>query len=126
MIGSIDWAALEAVRVGVGELVVFAGALLAVIGAVGVLRFPDVYTRVHAASVTDTGSVTVMLLGMVLISGWSQISLKLAFIWFFLFLTGPVGSHALVNAAYTARIQPLVGRYGRGWTSGEGGKEVRP
>ncbi len=85
------------------------GATLAVIGSIGSLRFPDFYTRLHAASVTDTGAVTVMLVGMAFLSPHWLVFSKLIVIWVFLFLTGPTASHAIANAAHTAGLQPLIG-----------------
>lgn len=93
-----------------GALLCLVGAALAVIGTVGVLRFPDFYTRLHAASVTDTGAATITLVGMALLAPTWLIVFKLAAIWLFLFLTGPTGSHALANAAHTAGLQPVIGR----------------
>ena len=93
-----------------GAFLCLAGAGLAVIGTVGVLRFPDFYTRLHASSVTDTGAATVTLAGMALLAPTWLIVFKLAAIWLFLFLTGPTGSHALANAAHTAGLQPVIGR----------------
>ena len=90
---------------------VAAGALLAVIGAIGVLRFPDVYTRIHAASITDTGGATLILLGLSLIAGWSMETLKLVVAWFFLLLTTPVAAHALGNAAFSAGHAPWIGQF---------------
>ena len=93
-----------------GALLCLIGASLAVIGTVGVLRFPDFYTRLHAASVTDTGAATIAIVGMALLAPSWLIVFKLAAIWLFLFLTGPTGSHALANAAHTAGLQPVIGR----------------
>ena len=105
-----------------GGLALF-GAVMVLIGSVGLLRFPDFYTRLHAASVTDTAGVTLVVAGLMLEAGWSLISLKLLFIWIFLFLSGPAASHAVANAAHTAGLAPLVGKVGRGWRAkdGEGG-----
>lgn len=86
------------------------GALLALIGTIGVLRFPDFFTRLHAASITDTAAVTLLLAGMAFLAPNWLIVFKLAAIWLFIFLTGPTGSHALANAAHTAGLQPLIGR----------------
>ncbi len=90
---------------------VVAGALLALIGAAGVLRFPDVYTRLHAASVTDTGGATLVLLGLVLIAGFSSETLKLALVWAFVMLTSPAANHALANAAFSAGHAPWIGSF---------------
>ena len=55
----------------VGMGMTLAGGILSVIGALGVLRFPDLYTRLHAASITDTGAATLMLFGLALLAGLS-------------------------------------------------------
>lgn len=88
-----------------------AGALLALIGALGVLRFPDVYTRIHAASITDTGAATLVVLGLCLISGLSLVTLKLVLVWVFIMLTSPVAANALANAAYSAGHTPWIGSF---------------
>ena len=87
------------------------GALLVLIGALGVLRFPDVYTRIHAASITDTGGASLMILGLGLISGLSPVTLKLALVWVFIMLTTPVAANALANAAYSAGHTPWIGGF---------------
>lgn len=99
----------ELIRPWLGGALCLLGAGLAAIGSIGSLRFPDFYTRLHAASVTDTGAVTVMLLGMALLSPHWLVLSKLLVIWVFLFLTGPTASHAIANAAHTAGLQPLIG-----------------
>ena len=107
----------EMARFPAGAFLCLAGALLCFIGTVGVLRFPDVYTRLHAASITDTSGATLVLLGMAFLApGWLVVS-KLVAIFIFLFLTSPTASHALANAAHTAGVQPIIGRVG---ASGEG------
>jgi multicomponent Na+:H+ antiporter subunit G len=101
-----------AFKPALGSALVLIGAVLAVIGTIGVLRFPDFYTRLHAASVTDTAAATLAILGMALLAPSLAIVFKLAVVWLFLFLTGPTSSHALANAAHTAGLQPLIGRLG--------------
>ena len=95
--------------IGGGFVVV--GVALSVLGAVGVLRFPDVYTRIHAASITDTGGASLVLLGLCLISGFSLITLKLALIWAFVMLTAPVAANALANAAFGSGHKPRIGAF---------------
>ncbi|MEM9053699.1 MAG: monovalent cation/H(+) antiporter subunit G [Pseudomonadota bacterium] len=100
----------HAFRPALGAALLLIGAVIAVIGTVGVLRFPDFYTRLHAASVTDTSAATLALLGMAFLAPGPAVVVKLAVVWLFLFLTGPTASHALANAAHTAGLQPLIGR----------------
>lgn len=84
------------------------GAFLIISGAVGVLRFPDFFTRMHAAGVTETLATTLILLGLMMLAGWSIISFKLLLILLFILLTSPVASHALTKAALHGKLQPLV------------------
>ena len=94
-----------------GGTLAILGALLSVIGAVGVLRFPDVYTRIHAAAITDTGGATLLLLGLGLISGAHAETLKLAIAWLLLMLTSPTAAHALASAAFSAGHAPWIGGF---------------
>ena len=100
----------HAVRPALGAALLLLGAALAFIGTVGVLRFPDFYTRLHAASVTDTAGATFALLGMALMAPGPVVVFKLIVIWVFLFITGPTSSHAVANAAHVAGLEPLIGR----------------
>ncbi|WP_235189828.1 monovalent cation/H(+) antiporter subunit G [Porticoccus hydrocarbonoclasticus] len=84
------------------------GAFLIISGAVGVLRFPDFFTRMHAAGVTETLATTLILLGLILLAGWSILSFKLLLILLFILITSPVASHALTKAALHGNLQPLV------------------
>jgi multicomponent Na+:H+ antiporter subunit G len=92
-----------------GEWLAVAGAVVAIIGAIGVVRFPDVYTRLHAAGVVDTGAVTLTIIGLMLVSGLSLVTLKLAIVWVVVMLTSPTASHALANAAFGAGERPQLG-----------------
>lgn len=110
----------EMIRFPLGALLCLGGGILCVIGTIGVLRFPDIYTRLHAASITDTSGAALVLFGMMLISpGWLVIS-KLFAICVFIFLTSPTASHALANAAHTAGVQPIIGRVGTSDAEGGG------
>jgi multicomponent Na+:H+ antiporter subunit G len=87
---------------------VIAGAVLSVIGGIGMHRFPDFYTRVHAASTTDTMCAALFLLGLALQAGISLVTFKLLLIFAFLFLTSPTAAHALGNAAILADLRPQL------------------
>lgn len=82
-----------------------AGSVFSVIGGIGVLRLPDFYTRSHAASITDTLGALLILLGLGIHSGLNLITVKLVFIFFFLYLTSPTATHALVKAAYSKGLE---------------------
>lgn len=96
LVNAVSWACL------------LAGAVFCVIGALGMLRMPDFYTRVHAASVTDTAGVGLLLLGMMLQAGFTLVTVKLIIIGLLVFFTSPTATHALCKAALTRGLKPLL------------------
>jgi multicomponent Na+:H+ antiporter subunit G len=88
---------------------VIAGGAFSLIGGVGMLRMPDFYTRVHAASLTDIVGSLLILLGLALQAGLSLTTAKLAVIALLLFFTSPAATHALVKAALERGLTPLGG-----------------
>ncbi len=84
--------------------------MLTVVAGIGILRFPDFYTRLHAASITDTLGTFVMLAGFAIMAPSLLVLFKLLMIAVFLILTGPTSTHAVANAAATAGLEPLTGR----------------
>lgn len=84
------------------------GALSCVISAVGMLRMPDLFTRAHAAGITDTLGAGLILAGLMLQAGLGLVGLKLFTILLFLFITSPTTTHALVKAAYARGVRAVV------------------
>lgn len=91
--------------VAAGSVIAILGSVFMVVGAIGVVRMPDVFTRLHAASVSDTSGVGLILVGLILVGGLTLVSVKLAFLLAFLFLTGPVATHAVARAALDAGVR---------------------
>ncbi|MEL6362175.1 MAG: monovalent cation/H(+) antiporter subunit G [Pseudomonadota bacterium] len=85
------------------------GSAALVIGAIGLVRFPDFYTRMHAAGVTDTAGAELIVFGLMLQAPSWIVVAKLAFISFFLFLTSPVATHAVAHAAWVVGVRPMLG-----------------
>lgn len=83
---------------------ILSGCFFLLIGAIGVLRMPEFYTRLHAAGLTDTLGAGFLLGGLLFQAGLNLTGLKLALIILFLLMTSPIATHALINAAYTARL----------------------
>ncbi len=81
------------------------GGACALIGAMGILRFPDVYNRLHANTVVVVGGVIMTLLGAGIWYGLSAYTLKAIVIALFLFLTNPVGAHAIARAAHKSGVK---------------------
>lgn len=84
------------------------GSFFLVSGAIGLIRMPDVYTRMHAASVIDTLGAMLLILGFIFQAGFTLVTLKLLFVIALLFFFGPVASHALAQAALHAGIEPIL------------------
>lgn len=84
------------------------GGFLGITGAVGLFRFPDFFTRLHAASVTDTLCVGFILLGLMLQSGWSLTLIKLILILITLSFTSPTSAHSLAKSALHGKLKPMV------------------
>ncbi len=85
-----------------------AGSFFVLVGAIGIVRMPDVYTRMHAASVMETLGAGLLLMGLMLQAGFSLITLKLVFLLALFFFVGPVVSHALAQAALHEGVEPLL------------------
>lgn len=100
----------ELLRYPLGAALCLIGGVLSLIGAVGIIRFPDFYTRLHGASVLETSGATLLLVGMAFIAPHWLVVAKLVTIWFLLFITNPTSTHAVANAAHVAGLQPLTGR----------------
>lgn len=85
-----------------------AGGVFCMIGALGLVRMPDFYTRMHAASITETVGAGLMLLGMIMQAGFTLIAVKLIMIGLLLFFASPTATHALAKAARARGLQPLL------------------
>lgn len=85
------------------------GALFCLIGALGILRFPDVYSRMHAAGLIDTLGAAGILIGLMLVPEHWTVTVKLVSTLFFLYVTSSTATHALAHAAWTGGIDPIVG-----------------
>lgn len=82
------------------------GGFFLFVGSLGMIRLVDFWARLHAASVIDSAGLGLILFGMILQSGFTLISAKLALIVLFLFITGPTASHAVANAAFMSGSRP--------------------
>lgn len=89
-----------------GSALLAGGLFFIVAGAIGVLRLPDFYTRLHAVGKNDTLGVAMMVLGLALIEGLSRSSAKMLLIVLFIAIANPVATHALGRAAWRSGLQP--------------------
>lgn len=84
------------------------GSLALIIGAVGMIRFPDFFTRLHAASVIDTLGCMLIITGVLFQAGFTMVSVKLVLILIFILFTTPTATHALAKAALHGKLQPRL------------------
>ena len=91
------------------------GCFLFIVASVGVIRFPDFYTRMHAAGKTDTLGQTFILVGLIIYAGASLVSIKLLIIMGLIYIINPTAAHFLAKAAYTRGVEP--------WTKESGADE---
>ena len=99
-----------------------AGLFFMVVGTIGVLRLPDIYTRLHAAGMTDTMGAGLLILGMLLQtvegilhgqSTWWFVLFRLILLYLFILFTSPISTHALARAGLAGGVEP--------WTAAEEG-----
>ena len=82
------------------------GAFFIVVGGIGALRMPDFYTRMHAASLTDSSGPIFILMGLILLADSTLVAIKLFAVLVFLLITGPTASNALASASILAGNRP--------------------
>jgi len=95
----MDWGAIA------GGMLLGAGALLLVVGGIGINRFPHFYSRLHAAGVIDTLAAALVLAGLAPVFGVTLGTLKLAMIFVFLLFTSPTACHALARSAHLSGLR---------------------
>jgi len=98
----------ELIRHWLGGGLVLVGSLFMIVGAVGLIRLPDVFTRMHGASVSDTLGGGLILIGLIVLAGASLIAVKLVFLILFFGLMSPVSTHAIARAALHAGVKPVL------------------
>lgn len=87
----------------IGALLVTMGALLTLIAAIGISRFPNFFSRLHASSVAETGGVILLVLGLLCFAHGFADALRLFILMLLLLATAPIATHALANAALRAK-----------------------
>ena len=81
------------------------GVFFMVTGAVGMVRFPDVYTRMHAAGKCDTLGSLLVLTGLACHEGFALVSAKLLIVAAFILVTSPTATHAIARSARRNRLE---------------------
>lgn len=87
---------------------ILAGSFFTVVGALGLLRMPDVFTRMHAVGLIDSLGVGLLIFGMMLQAGFGLVMFKLVFLLALVFFTWPVVTHAIAQVCVQEGVQPLL------------------
>ncbi len=87
-------------------VLIASGCFLIIIASIGIVRFPDFFSRMHPAGKADSLGQALILTGLMVFEGYSLVSVKLLFIIIFIFIANPTTTHALANAAYVAGVKP--------------------
>lgn len=106
-------------------LLLAAGAFFCLAGGIGMLRLPDVFTRMHAAGMVDTAGMGLILLGLMLQAGFTLVLIKLILIAVFITFTSPTTTHALCRASINGGHKPdLTPHKGDGQETGGGSSKT--
>jgi len=84
------------------------GLFFMLTGSVGLLRLPDIFTRLHAAGMTDTMGAGFLILGMCFQAGLTLVLVRLLIVYAFLIVTSPIATHALARAALAGGVEPYT------------------
>lgn len=90
-------------------LLLAAGTFFLLAGTVGILRMPDVYTRMHVAAKSDSLGAGLWLLGLSVVSSDPTTVVKLIFLVVFVWITSPTAAHCMARAAYRSGVRPYPG-----------------
>ncbi len=82
--------------------------IFAILGALGMLKFPDIYTRSHAATLISMGGMSLALIALILRAPWSIHSAKVFLVLIINLFSNPTSTHIIANTAYKLGIKPKV------------------
>lgn len=93
----------------IGMALVVIGLIFDFFGCLGLIRFPDVYTRLQASAKCVTLGTCGILLGLVFIKGFTATGIKALLCMLFILVTAPVSAHALARSSYRSGVKPCDG-----------------
>ena len=89
----------------IGYIMMVIGIMFDIFGCIGLVRFPDVYNRLQAATKCVTLGTVVLLAGVALICGWGPMSAKAIICAVFILITSPTAAHAIAKGAYAGGVE---------------------
>ena len=92
----------------ISTVLLMIGSAAVLVSGIGIIRMPDVFTRLHAVGITDTAGAAAVLLGLLLRYGWDPVMIKILFLLALLLVLNPSASHALGRAAVHGARRPWL------------------
>ena len=89
----------------IGYIMITIGVLFNVFGCIGLMRLPDVYNRLQAATKCVTLGTVLLLVGVAVVSGWGSIAAKAIICAVFILITSPTAAHAIAKGSHAAGIK---------------------
>ncbi len=89
----------------IGYIMMVIGVMFDIFGCIGLVRFPDVYNRLQAATKCVTLGTVVLLFGVALVCGWGPMSAKSVICAGFILITSPTAAHAIAKGAYAGGVE---------------------
>ena len=89
-------------------LFIILGSLIILVGSLGLLRLPDVFSRIHAVGMIDTAGIGLIITGLIIYSGFSTVTIKLLIMGLILFFTSPISGHAVAISAKKNNFKPVL------------------
>ena len=96
----IEQFGFTSIREVIAALFLLGGLVFFVGSAIGMLRLPDFYSRIHASGNSETLGCTLSFIGLMIYEGPTLTAVKMAFVFLLVFMANPIGSHILSKAAY--------------------------
>ena len=96
----------------IGTTLMVIGLAFDLVGTIGLVRFPDMYNRLQAATKCVTLGTATLLIGAAVYTGWSPLAAKAVLCAVFVLLTSPVGAHAIARGAHIAGVRLWPGSMG--------------
>jgi len=97
---------IETIQIGVAVIFLLGGIFFLAVTGVGIIRLPDVYSRIHAVGKSETLGSMLMLVGLAIFHGFEINSAKLIIIQLFVVFANPTATHVITRAAIRSGLQP--------------------
>lgn len=96
------------VREIISVVFIMIGLFFILVSAIGVVRLPDFYTRLHASGIGETIGIFIGFTGLAIYQGFDQVTVKLFIIAILIYLFNPIGTHMLGRAALVSKLKSRV------------------